>query len=70
MCFVAVPGKGETYRHVHSQFIVTIPSNPKKLEVLAEALGIPKKQFSSFGAGRILIVNDQGSGPKKKKKKK
>jgi hypothetical protein len=67
MCFVAVPGKDETYRHVHSQFIITIPSNPKKIEALAEALGIPKKQFAKFGSGRILIVNDQASRAAKKK---
>jgi hypothetical protein len=66
MCFVAVPGKDETYRHVHSQFIVTIPSNPKKLAVLAEALGIPKKEFAKFGPGRILIVNDQAGKSKRK----
>jgi hypothetical protein len=67
MCFVAVPGKEETYRHVHSKFIVTIPSDPKKLAALAEALGIPKAQFANFGRGRILIVNDQGSGQRRKK---
>lgn len=67
MCFVPVEGKDETYRHVHSKFIVTIPSNPKKLAALAEALGIPEKQFANFGSGKILIVNDQGSKYRKKK---
>jgi hypothetical protein len=67
MCFVAVEGQDETYRHVHSKFIVTIPSDPEKLDALAEALGIPKKEFAKFGPGRILIVNDQGSNYKKKK---
>ena len=28
--FVPIEGKDETYRHVHSKFIVTIPSDPKK----------------------------------------
>jgi hypothetical protein len=69
MCFVPVEGKDETYRHVHSRFIVTIPSDPKKLAALAETLGIPKKQFASFGRGKILIVNDQGSRAAKKRKK-
>jgi hypothetical protein len=66
MCFVAVDGKDETYRHVHSQFIVTIPSNPKTLAALAAALGIPKKQFAKFGSGKLLIVNDQGGKYKRK----
>jgi hypothetical protein len=69
MCFVPVEGKDETYRHVHSKFIVTIPSDPKKLAVLAETLGIPPKHFAYFGRGKILIVNDQGRGAAKKKKK-
>jgi hypothetical protein len=70
MCFVPVEGKDETYRHVHSNFIVTIPSNPKTIEALAECLGIPPKELASFGRGRILIVNDQGRSAAKKKKKK
>ena len=69
MCFVPVEGKDETYRHVHSDFIVTIPSDPKMIAALAECLGIPPKQFASFGRGKILIVNDQGPRPAKKKKK-
>ena len=67
MCFVPVPGKPDTYRHVLSKFIVTIPSNRKQLAALAQALGIPDKQFSNFGRGKILIVNDQGSRKGKKK---
>jgi hypothetical protein len=70
MCFVPVEGKDETYRHVHSDFIVKIPSDPKTIEALAECLGIPPKQFASFGRGKILIVNDQGRSAAKKKKKK
>ena len=65
MCFVPVEGKDETYRHVHSKFIVTIPSDRKKLAALAEALGIPMRQFANFGSGKILIVNDQGSRKKR-----
>jgi hypothetical protein len=68
MCFVPVPGKPDTYRHVLKKFIVTIPSNQKQLAALALALGIPPKQFAYFGKGKILIVNDQGSGKGKKKK--
>lgn len=68
MCFVAVEGKDETYKHVHSKFIVTIPSNPKKIAALAEALGIKPKEFANFAGGRILIVNDQGGRVAKKKK--
>jgi hypothetical protein len=67
MCFVPVEGKDETYRHVHSKFIVTIPCDPKKIAVLAEALGIPPKQFANFGRGKILIVNDLRGRAKKKK---
>jgi hypothetical protein len=67
MCFVPVEGKDETYRHVHSKFIVKIPSDPKRLAALAEALGIPNKHFANFGRGKILIVNDQGRTAKKKK---
>ena len=67
MCFVAVPGKDDTYRHIHSQFIVTVPSDPKKIAAVAKALGIPAKQFAKFGAGGILIVNDQASRAAKKK---
>jgi hypothetical protein len=67
MCFVPVPGKPDTYRHVLSKFIVTIPSNPKQLAALADALGVPEKQFANFGKGKILIVNDQGSRKGKKK---
>jgi hypothetical protein len=70
MCFVAVPGQDETYRHVHSRFIVTVPSDPKKIAAVAKALGIPEKQFAKFGSGRLLIVNDQASRASKSKKKK
>jgi hypothetical protein len=70
MCFVPVEGKDETYRHVHSDFIVKIPSNPKTIEALAECLGIPPKQLAHFGSGKILIVNDRGAAKMKKKKKK
>ncbi|NOJ50480.1 hypothetical protein [Bradyrhizobium archetypum] len=70
MCFVPVEGKDETYRHVHSRFIVTIPSDPKMIAALAECLGIAPKQFAAFGRGKILIVNDQGRSAAKKKKKK
>ncbi|MCS3763126.1 hypothetical protein GGE24_005132 [Bradyrhizobium centrosematis] len=66
MCFVPVEGKDETYRHVHSKFIVTVPSDPKKFAALAELLQIPAKEFAKFGRGKLLIVNDQGSRPKKK----
>jgi hypothetical protein len=70
MCFVAVEGKDETYRHVHSDFIVTIPSDAKTIAALVECLGIPKSKLAHFGSGKILIVNDRGrKGAKKKKKK-
>jgi len=70
MCFVPVEGKDETYRHVHSDFIVKIPSDQKTIEALAECLGISPKEFAHFGRGKILIVNDQGRRAAKKKKKK
>ena len=68
MCFVPVPGKPDTYRHVLKKFIVTIPSNQKQIAALAQALGIPEKQFAQFGSGKILIVNDQGGRKPRKKK--
>ncbi|WP_139025015.1 hypothetical protein [Bradyrhizobium sp. STM 3843] len=69
MCFVPVPGKPDTYRHVLKKFIVTIPSNRKQIAALAQALNIPPKQFEKFGSGKILIVNDQGGRKPPTKKK-
>lgn len=69
MCFVPVEGKDETYKHVYSKFIVTVPFDPKKIKALADALGIPEKEFANFGRGKILIVNDQGTTARKKKAK-
>ena len=60
MCFVAVDQYDETYRHVHRKFIVTIDYDQKKLDQVAQALGISKSKFKNFKGGKILIVNDQG----------
>jgi hypothetical protein len=39
----------------------------KRIAALAEAIGIPEKQFAGVGSGKILIKNDKGSGSGKKK---